>query len=81
MTQDDLQEIKDLIADESGKWRLDVGDWIAYVEDLVDEVDRLNSQLNAGSIPTLKEAVVSNHECVYNPGLVRDLKGSYDGPT
>ncbi|NCQ52048.1 hypothetical protein GW796_09165 [archaeon] len=35
-----IQEIKDLLADESDKWRLDADDWIVYVEELVAEVEK-----------------------------------------
>jgi hypothetical protein len=41
MTQDDIQRIKDLLNDEASKWRLDVGGWMGYVEELVEEVERL----------------------------------------
>lgn len=43
MTSDDIQEIKDLLNDESCKWRLDAGDLIGYIEELLDEVERLTS--------------------------------------
>ena len=41
MTDDDIQEIKDLLSDESDKWRLDIGDWMGYVEELLEEIERL----------------------------------------
>ena len=46
MTQDDIQAIKALLNDESDTWRLDAGDWIGYVEELVDEVERLRAGLD-----------------------------------
>lgn len=46
MTQENLLEIKNLLANESKKWRLDVGDWIGYVEELVDEVERLQAEVS-----------------------------------
>jgi len=46
MTQDEIQEIKDLISDEYDKWRLDAGDWIGYAEELVEEVERLRDELD-----------------------------------
>lgn len=69
MTQDDIQDIKDLLNDESEKWRLDVGDWIGYVEELVEEVDRLQSIIDANKIPTLEEAIVANHVCQFNMAM------------
>ena len=44
MTDDDIQEIKDLLSDESDKWRLDIGDWMGYVEELLEEIERLKKE-------------------------------------
>ena len=71
MTQDDIQEIKDLLNDESDKWRLDAGDWIGYVEELIDEIDRQRS-----IIDELKAAMLirlSQHERLKSTG------GKHDG--
>lgn len=68
MTIDDINEIKDLLNDESDKWRLDVGDWMGYVEELVEEVERLHAELervNSG----LRKAIVENHECVFSADM------------
>lgn len=46
MTHDDIQNIKYLLNDESDKWRLDAGDWIGFVEELVEEVERLRDELD-----------------------------------
>lgn len=43
MTREDIQEIKDLLNEETDNWRLDAGDWIGYVEELVEEVERLRN--------------------------------------
>jgi hypothetical protein len=44
MTQDDLNEIRDLLSDQSDKWRLDVGDWMGYVEELIEHIDSIEQQ-------------------------------------
>lgn len=45
MTQKEIQEIKELLADESNKWKLDVGDWMGYAEDQLCEVERLQKDI------------------------------------
>ena len=45
MNENDIQEIKDLLNNDSDKWRLDAGDWMGYAEELIGEIDRLKMVL------------------------------------
>ena len=45
MNENDIQEIKDLLNNDSDKWRIDAGDWMGYVEELIGEIDRLKMVL------------------------------------
>lgn len=40
-----IEAIKTLLADDHRKWTLDSGDWMGYVEELVDEIERLQADL------------------------------------
>jgi hypothetical protein len=44
MTPDYIQGIRDMLNDDTRLLALlDTGDWLAYVEELLDEVERLNA--------------------------------------
>ena len=53
MTQDDIEEIRDMLSDDTRLLALlDTGDWMGYVEELLAEVERLNaiiSKLQGGA--------------------------------
>jgi len=64
MTNDDIQKLKDLLNDEYNKWSLDVGDWIAYVEELIDEVERLRKLVNLARDNYIAENDDGETDCV-----------------
>ena len=43
MTPEEIKSIIEMLNDDTRLWDLDAGDWLAYVEELLDEVARLNT--------------------------------------
>lgn len=63
MTHDDIQQIKDLLNDELGKWRLDVGDWIGFAEELLEEVERLRDELHTLRVHSDYDIIDIDSDC------------------
>jgi hypothetical protein len=43
MTPEEIKSIIEMLDDDTRLWDLDAGDWLAYVEELLAEVERLNT--------------------------------------
>jgi hypothetical protein len=55
MTPDEIKNIIKMLNDDTQLWDLDSGDWLAYVEELLAEVERLNAIISSSGIVVTKE--------------------------
>jgi hypothetical protein len=54
MTPEEIKSIIEMLNDDTRLWDLDAGDWLAYVEELLKEIDRLNAVVSSSGIVATK---------------------------